>query len=57
MVVNKKKMNQVYKKPYKVSKKYYAHDEKMVAKKGNQVIIKEIKPKSKLKRWQLVKLI
>lgn len=57
VVIDKKKVHPIYSKPYKVSQKYYADDEKRVAKKGNQVIIEQIKPKSKLKRWQLVKVV
>jgi len=57
VVVDKKKIHPLYQKPYKISQKYYAHDEKKLAKKGNQVIIKEAKPKSKLKRWQLVEVV
>ncbi|HRY91209.1 MAG TPA: 30S ribosomal protein S17 [Candidatus Gracilibacteria bacterium] len=44
-----------YKKRYKVSTKFYAHDEKNEAKVGDVVTIYETKPLSKLKRWSLTK--
>lgn len=46
-----------YKKVIKRSKKYYAHDEKETAKKGDKVLIMESRPKSHLKRWQLIKVL
>ena len=44
----------VYGKFLRRSKKYYAHDEKNEAKKGDQVRIAETRPLSKTKRWRLV---
>jgi len=43
-----------YKKKYRVTKKFYAHDEANTAKEWDIVTIKEIRPLSKLKRWELV---
>ncbi|MDR0771734.1 MAG: 30S ribosomal protein S17 [Candidatus Peribacteria bacterium] len=43
-----------YKKRYRVTKKYYAHDEKNTFKEGDNVTIKETRPTSKLKRWDVV---
>lgn len=43
-----------YKKKYRVTKKFYAHDEKNECKEGDIVTIKETKPLSKLKRWEVV---
>ncbi len=43
-----------YKKRYKVTKKFYAHDENNSAKIWDNVTIKESRPLSKLKRWVLV---
>ena len=43
-----------YKKRYKVTKKFHAHDEKNAANIGDTVTIKESRPLSKLKRWVLV---
>lgn len=42
-----------YKKKYKVSHKFYAHDESNTCKEWDVVTIKESKPLSKLKRWEL----
>lgn len=42
-----------YKKRYRVSKKFHAHDEKNEAKVGDTVTIYETTPLSKLKRWTL----
>jgi len=38
-------------------KKFYAHDEKSEARPGDTVLIQETRPLSKLKRWQLVKVV
>ena len=46
----------VYGKFLRRSKKYYAHDEKNEAKKGDQVRIAETRPLSKTKRWRLVEI-
>ncbi len=46
----------VYGKILRRSKKYYAHDEKNEAKKGDQVVIAETRPLSKTKRWRLVEI-
>jgi len=43
-----------YKKRYKITKKFHAHDENNSANIGDKVVIKESRPLSKLKRWVLV---
>lgn len=43
-----------YHKLYRVSKKFYAHDEGLAAKEGDTVTIQECRPLSKLKRWNLI---
>jgi len=43
-----------YKKRYKVTKKFHAHDENNSCNIGDIVTIKESRPLSKLKRWELV---
>lgn len=48
------KTHERYKKSYRVTKKFYAHDESGIAKEGDLVEIEEIRPMSKLKRWKLV---
>ncbi len=47
----------VFKKIVKRSKKYYAHDEKEIAKEGDTVRIRETRPLSALKRWELVEVV
>lgn len=39
------------------TKHYKAHDEENVYKKGDEVIIKEGRPRSKDKRWEIVELV
>ncbi len=48
------KSHPVYKKRYKVTKKYAAHDEKNLYKVGDSVQIKESRPVSRTKRWVVV---
>ncbi len=40
-----------YKKRYRISKKFHAHDEKNQAKVGDTITIYETRPLSKMKRW------
>ncbi len=54
VLVNSYKSDPIYKKRYKVTKKFYAHDENNSSKEWDIVTIKEVKPISKLKRWVLV---
>jgi small subunit ribosomal protein S17 len=49
--VNTYKVHPKYKKRYRVTKKFHAHDEKDVFQVGDQVTIYETRPLSKLKRW------
>ena len=46
-----------FKKIVRVHKKFYAHDEKGEAKAGDRVLIRETRPLSKLKRWELVTIL
>ncbi len=41
----------------KSSKKFYAHDEQNSARVGDVVRIRETRPLSKLKRWQLEEIV
>ena len=47
----------VFKKIVKKSKKFYAHDENEIAKIGDKVRIRETRPLSALKRWELVEIL
>ena len=46
-----------FKKIVKKSKKFYAHDEQETANVGDTVRIRETRPLSKMKRWELVESI
>ena len=47
----------LYGKRVKVSKKYTAHDEANKAKVGDKVLIRETRPLSKMKRYELVEIV
>ncbi|MCX6152977.1 MAG: 30S ribosomal protein S17 [Candidatus Kapabacteria bacterium] len=47
----------LYKKYYKVSKKFMAHDENNECKTGDTVRIRESRPLSALKRWTLLDVV
>jgi len=47
------KIHPKYKKKYKMTTKFYAHDEGNTCNEWDTVIIVETKPISKLKRWKL----
>lgn len=52
--IERVKEHPIYKKRYKSSKKYKAHDEKNEFKIGDKVIIEESKPMSKDKKWKVI---
>jgi small subunit ribosomal protein S17 len=49
------KVHPKYKRRFKVSKRYKAHDEKNEYKVGDKVMIEECRPLSKEKRWRVIK--
>ena len=51
------KMNPIYKKRVKYSKKYAAHDENNIAHVGDKVRLAQTRPLSKTKRYELVEVI
>lgn len=55
--VDSYKTHAVYKKRYRVSKKFYAHDAENKAQEGEMVVIEEMRPLSKLKRWTLKEIL
>lgn len=57
VVVERLKKHPLYKKYIKHRTKYYAHDERNLAKEGDVVEIEYTRPISKLKRWRLVKIL
>ncbi len=52
--VERRVMHPLYKKFINRSKKYAAHDEENVCKMGDLVSIRECRPLSKRKRWEVV---
>ncbi|MGD9982521.1 MAG: 30S ribosomal protein S17 [Reyranellaceae bacterium] len=52
--VERRVMHPVYKKFVRRSKKYHAHDEANQFKAGDQVRIRECRPLSRTKRWEVV---
>ncbi|OHA06953.1 MAG: 30S ribosomal protein S17 [Candidatus Sungbacteria bacterium RIFCSPLOWO2_01_FULL_47_10] len=55
--VDSLKLHPKYRKYYRVSEKYKAHDEKSEYKTGDVVMIQEMRPMSKDKRWRVVELV
>lgn len=55
--VERLKEHPKYKRKYKVSKKYKAHDEKEEYHVGDNVVIEECRPISKDKKWRVIKKI
>lgn len=57
VLVRTVKTHPLYKKRFVVKRKYYANDEKNESKLWDKVLIREMKPMSKLKRWKLIKVL
>ena len=57
VLVERTVMHPIYKKFYKIHKKYSVHDENSQGKIGDVVQIVESRPLSKTKRWKLVEII
>ena len=57
VAIERKVAHPLYKKYYKRTTKFYAHDEKNEASVGDTVKIMETRPLSKLKRWRLVEIV
>ncbi len=55
--VDREVRHPIYKKNYRVSKKFHAHDEKNEVQVGDVVEIVESKPISKQKTWKLEKIL
>ena len=55
--VERQKIYPKYQARFRVSKKYKAHDEKSEYKTGDRVVIEEMKPMSKDKRWRTIKKV
>ncbi len=55
--VESMKKHRIYKRTYKQTKRFHAHDEENVCQIGDLVRIEETRPLSKTKRWRLVEII
>jgi len=55
--VERRVRHPVYGKEMTLFKKFYAHDEKNESRKGDEVIIVETRPLSRLKRWRLLSIL
>ncbi len=55
--VSRRVPHPVYRRVVTKRSKFYAHDEKGLAKLGDRVRIVETRPLSKLKRWRLVEVV
>ena len=51
------KRHRIYKRTYKQTKHFYAHDAENSCQIGDQGRIEETRPLSKLKRWRLVEIV
>ena len=57
VVVESLKKHRIYKRTYKQTKRFHAHDEQNTCQIGDMVRIEECRPLSKLKRWMLIEII
>jgi len=57
VAVERLKLNEKYKKYFKTTSKFKAHDENNEFHPGDKVVIEETRPISKDKRWKVVKKI
>lgn len=54
VLVSRFKKHPKYLKYYKVSRRFKAHDENNEYKEGDKVVIEEVRPLSKEKRWRVI---
>ena len=57
VAIDKLRSHPLYRKQYKVTKKFLAHDENNDCKVGDKVELRETRPTSKGKRWEVVSVI
>ena len=57
VLVERRKRHEQYGKVIGLSKKFHAHDENNTAKEGDRVLIVEVRPLSRMKRWRVVEII
>ncbi|NQU99929.1 MAG: 30S ribosomal protein S17 [Parcubacteria group bacterium] len=49
--------HRIYKKRFRITKRYKAHDEKNEYKEGDKITIRECRPLSRDKRWKVVGIV
>jgi small subunit ribosomal protein S17 len=57
VAVESLKKHRIYKRTYKQTKRFHAHDEENTCQVGDLVRIEETRPLSKMKRWRLVEIL
>jgi len=57
IAITRLKQHPRYRKYYKVTERFKAHDEKNEYKNGDKVVIEETRPISKEKRWKIIEKI
>src|SRR6516162_6807822 len=57
VAVESLKKHRIYKRTYKQTKRFQAHDEKNTCQIGDLVRIEETRPLSKMKHWRLVEIL
>ncbi len=57
VAVERLKKHRIYKRTYRVTKKFHVHDENNEAQMGDTVLIEESRPISKTKHWRLVRIV
>jgi small subunit ribosomal protein S17 len=57
VVVESLKKHRIYKRTYKQTKRFQAHDEENACQIGDVVRIEECRPLSKMKRWRLIEIV
>jgi small subunit ribosomal protein S17 len=57
VAVESLKKHRIYKRTYKQTKRFQAHDEENICQVGDVVRIEETRPLSKMKRWRLVEIV
>lgn len=55
VTVHTYKLHPIYKKRFRTSKKFYAHDPENTCKIGEEITIYQTHPLSKTKRWSIIK--
>jgi small subunit ribosomal protein S17 len=57
VAVERLKKHRIYKRTYKVTRKFHVHDENNEGQIGDTVLIEESRPMSKTKHWRLVQIL